>query len=394
MRSSQRSSSRDPRIDLLRGLALLSIFVDHIPDNRLADFTLHNFGFSDAAELFVFLAGYSATIAYGGVFERDGLRVGLFKVLARCLKIYGVQVFLLLLTLVTVAGWNRFFGMDPTVVAPLLRDGLKGALRGVTLKALPTYLDILPLYIVLLAIFPLVRYGMTRSVRATVAVSLGLWAAANIYHLNLPSFMEEETATPWYFNPFTWQVVFVLGAACAVWKRRETPALARPPKPLLFMCWAYLVFAFLCVDAWKLWPAPFGPAFPGLDAPFAILGNEPKSFVTPWRLLHILAFATVALTSPRLAGVARSRLLDPVAACGRQSLNIFAVGCVLALFGRLIFKTAGVTVATELLVNGAGLLGMLACAALLEWDRARPARRKTPSFPCTSPELTADVRPS
>jgi hypothetical protein len=43
------ASKRDPRIDVLRGIALLMIFVDHIPANTLGLVTLHNFGFSDAA---------------------------------------------------------------------------------------------------------------------------------------------------------------------------------------------------------------------------------------------------------------------------------------------------------------------------------------------------------
>jgi hypothetical protein len=51
-------NDRDLRIDFLRGLALLFIFIDHIPDNGLAHFTLRNFGFADAAEVFVLLAGF------------------------------------------------------------------------------------------------------------------------------------------------------------------------------------------------------------------------------------------------------------------------------------------------------------------------------------------------
>jgi hypothetical protein len=48
---------RDTRIDFFRGIALISIFIDHIPGNEFAKFTLPNFGFADAAEIFVLLAG-------------------------------------------------------------------------------------------------------------------------------------------------------------------------------------------------------------------------------------------------------------------------------------------------------------------------------------------------
>lgn len=384
---------RDPRVDLLRGLALLSIFVDHIPGNRLADYTLHNLGFSDAAELFVFLAGFSATAAYGQVFERDGTRVGLAKVAARCLKIYGVQVALLLLTLLVVAVWSRASGMSSVILGPMLKDGIRGAARGVTLEALPAYLDILPLYIVLLAGFPLIRFGLTRSIAATLTSSIALHLLANLFHWDLPSTVDPDAPTTWYFNPFTWQLVFVCGCVFAVLARRGAALVVRPPAPLILACWVYLIVAFAAVDAWKLWPLPFGPDFPGTHAPFAVFGNEPKSFVTPWRLLHVLAVAAVALTSPRFATVARWRPLKPVVACGRQSLNVFAIGCIMALFGRLIFKTYGVTVLSGTLANGLGLAAMLAGGIVLDRDkrRARLATPARPAEPCWRPEHEASA---
>jgi hypothetical protein len=66
------ANDRDLRIDFLRGLALLFIFIDHIPDNGLAHFTLRNFGFADAAEVFVLLAGFSAVLAYKRSFPGPG----------------------------------------------------------------------------------------------------------------------------------------------------------------------------------------------------------------------------------------------------------------------------------------------------------------------------------
>ncbi len=128
MPSSPAPSPRDPRVDLLRGLSLLSIFVDHIPNNVLAGVTLHNFGFSDAAELFVLLAGFSATHAYNSVFERQGFRVGLRRVVARCLHIYGVQLLLLLGTFLVVGWAERVFGFQSVIIGPMLRDGWQGAL--------------------------------------------------------------------------------------------------------------------------------------------------------------------------------------------------------------------------------------------------------------------------
>ena len=366
------SKARDSRVDLVRGLSLLFIFVDHIPYNLLSQVTLHNFGFCDAAELFVILAGFSATTAYTRVFERDGLRVGLAKVLFRCLKIYGVQVLLLMLTWVLVDEWTRYHGMQSLILGPMLRDGWRGAMRGVTLRALPAYLDILPLYIVLLATFPLIRFGMQRSASATVGASVLIYAAANVFRWNLPNVVDLADAAHWYFDPFTWQLVFVLGCWLAATTRRRLPIITSPPPLLVAACWTYALLAFLALDAWKLWPSPFGPDFSATSPTLSIFGNEPKTFVSPWRLMNVLAWTYLVLTSRRMIGLAEARVLRPVVACGRHSLDIFAVGCVLALFGRLIFRTYGVTMSTQVLVNAIGLGTMLVLGVVL--DRRRTAR--------------------
>src|SRR3954465_855279 len=76
----QSKSARDPRIDFLRGMALITIFVDHVPANPLNLLTMRNFGFADAAELFVILAGISSMMAYGKSFEREGPQPGLWRI--------------------------------------------------------------------------------------------------------------------------------------------------------------------------------------------------------------------------------------------------------------------------------------------------------------------------
>jgi hypothetical protein len=125
---------RDLRVDALRGLALIMIFIDHIPDNTLALLTLHNFGFSDAAELFVLLSGFSSMVAYGSAFDRDGVLVGLRRVYLRCLRIYLFQAMLLLVVLVMVAAWFRYFELEPAHGAPYIRSGLRGLQHGLTLQ--------------------------------------------------------------------------------------------------------------------------------------------------------------------------------------------------------------------------------------------------------------------
>lgn len=385
MPTSPAPSARDPRVDALRGLSLLSIFVDHIPKNALAEFTLHNFGFCDAAEVFVLLAGFSATHAYNTVFERRGLAVGLRRVFGRCLQIYGVQVLLLLATLLFVAQWERIYGTQSIILGPMLRDGWHGALRGVSLRALPAYLDILPLYIVLLAAFPLVKFGMARSVAATLGVSVLLYVAANVLRWNLPNIVDPADAAHWYFDPFTWQLIFVLGCALATATRQRWRLMAQPSGMARGLCGLYAVAAFVMLDAWKLWPAPFGLDLYSTSPALGIFGNEPKSFVSPWRLFNVLAWVYLVLTSPWMVRTAQWAALRPVVACGRNSLPVFALGCVLALFGRLIFRTYGVTLAAQVAVNAVGLGAMLLFGLYLDSRKAgrapRPRGEMTPDVP-------------
>src|ERR1700681_3368263 len=69
---------RDLRLDLFRGIGLWMIFLDHIPDDFVACLTLRNYGFSDAAEFFVFISGYLAGYIYGPII-RAGNFLGALK---------------------------------------------------------------------------------------------------------------------------------------------------------------------------------------------------------------------------------------------------------------------------------------------------------------------------
>jgi hypothetical protein len=365
-------SARDGRVDLLRGFALLTIFVDHIPNNGLASITLHNFGFSDAAELFVLLAGFSTATAYGRLIDHHGIKAGALKVGRRCLVIYGVHALLFLTTLALVAFWSQWSGLQSKIVGPLLHDGVWGAFRGLTLWALPTYLDILPLYIVLLAAFPLIWLGVRRSVRAALVISVIVYAVANVFHVDLPNAVDPLEPGTWYFNPFTWQLIFCLGIAGAIWTRErkvEIPAAGR------LACAGYLLFAFVAVDAWNLWPAPFGQDFAGASFPFALFGNEPKSYVTPWRLLHVIAIALLVLGSSKMTTLSTAQIARPLVSCGRHSLLVFAAGCFLALVGRLFLNTVGIGILSEAVVNGLGLTLLLVLGVALEDARLKTARR-------------------
>ena len=374
---------RDPRVDMLRGLALLTIFIDHIPYNSLSRLTLRAFGFSDAAEIFVVLAGYSALSAYGPVFERGGRLAGWRKVGRRCAVIWGAHALLLVGSVAIVLLRQRLTGRAPTLLAPLIDDGFAGMLRGLTLKALPAYLDILPLYIVLLACFPLVLFGLRRSVGATLGVSLAIYLAATWGGVNLPNRVDlRAAATVWTFNPFAWQLVFVLGAAMAQGRRTGRGWLERPPPLLKAACVTILLYGFVAVDPWHRWSD-----LALTLCPRAAFGDDWKCAAAPWRVLHGLALVTLLLQSRCFARFAALPSMAAVKACGRFSLPVFSTGCLLALLGRIAFTDFGPWPPVQLAVNGVGVATQL----LLAWRlQGRPAARPRARLAAPAvPEMSA-----
>ena len=362
---------RDARVDVLRGFALLTIFIDHIPDNVPALFTLHNVGFSDAAEIFVLLAGYASMVAYGGLFQRVGAWPTLLRIGQRCLRIYLFQAGLLLATLIIVRVWMDLTGLVPRFgVKPLLDMGLwQGLLRGLALNALPNYLDILPLYIVLLALFPIVYFGMRRGVWGVLALSATFWLAANVdHHLNLPNAAAVDDG--WYFNPFAWQFLFVIGAALAM-ALKAGDGLLPHRRWAMWAAWAYLGFALLQGGSWSGWGLP--------DLRPLAMDPPDKGHVAPLRLLDMLALTYLLFSSGTVRRLSGSRLLHALDACGRHSLEIFAAGCLAALVGRVLYRSFDAVWPLQVAVNVVGIALMLGLGLLLDARARRKAEREAAS---------------
>jgi hypothetical protein len=360
---------RDLRIDFFRGLALIFIFIDHIPDNRLANLTLRNFAFADAAELFVLLAGFSAVLAYGRTFETEGFQAGVKRTLHRAGQIYVWHIGLLLLCGFGLAA------IATAVANPMYVEAIKlnmfadqpvhALASAATLINQPNLLNILPLYVMLLLVWaPLLLWMVSRAPFVALGLSIGLWAAANVFSLNLPA---QQNPAGWVFNPFAWQVLMTIGAVTAHFSlRRPIPVIPW----LVIAAGAYAVFAFLFMAPWALIP---GLENTRLIAPDA-LGSLDRIYVPAWRLVSILALGYLALVLIS----ARSRwLTEPwavaVANCGRHSLQIFCLATVLSL-GAWVFLTeiAGNGLAPQLVVNFVGIALMLATAALLTQRKAAP----------------------
>lgn len=370
-----RPTQRDPRIDLLRGFALLTIFIDHIPGNTLGMFTLRNFGFADAAELFVILSGFSSMTAYGWLFHRDGVGSGLRRVAARCARLYLFQVGLLLATLAIVTAATAHFGLVLPDMAPFIGSGMRGVGHSLVLSALPPALDILPLYIVLLSAFPLMYLGVRLRPALTLFVSAAIWGAANV-HPGL-NFTDWLSGRGWFFNPFAWQFLFVLGVFGPVATAPYRGSLPRVPW-LSALCWGYIAFALLASAPWATW---------GISD-FRLLAFAPtdKTDFAPLRALDILALIYLALSSAGFRNLAASRGLTWLRTCGKHSLEVFSLGTILSLAGRLVFLSFGTDWRIEMTVNGAGFVLLLATTMLLETTKAkRPTPAVAPATPIAAP---------
>ncbi len=354
---------------MLRGAALLMIFIDHIPSDLLNRVTLHAYGFCDAAEVFVLLAGYSSNLAYGRGFERDGAAHTLRRIAGRCLRIYLFQIGLLLITLGVVQVWSRYTHLAPGKVAPILNAPLPGLLYAVTLRALPSYLDILPLYIVLLAAFPVIHLLLRRRLWLGLGVSCLIWVAAGLSPgLNLPNWIDGKG---WYFDPFAWQFLFTIGAALSLMSTRRdvnSAATRRNGLPhhrgLAVACAAFLLVAFFEGAPWNDWNMP------NLQL-FAMASPDKSTLAWP-RIVDILALMYLLLSSERARAVAASWWLRPLDACGRHSLEVFSTACVLALLGRLWFRSHGAGLTAQVAVNLAGFV-ILGGVGLWMERQARPA---------------------
>jgi hypothetical protein len=362
--------ARDTRIDFARGMALMMIFVDHIPANTFARFTLHSFGFADAAEVFVLIAGYSSALAFGADFRRGLYLKGTVRILARCWQLYVTHIALFLAVCGLIASFALYFDhpayLEADNFAPVFHDPSKALPLALTLTYLPAYLDILPLYIVLLLLFP----GAYRLVQLhpalALAASLILYASSKAYGWTLPNFPDHG----WFFNPFAWQLLFVVGvvaghgAACG-----RSPAR---PRWLTSFALAYVAGAFVVAAPWTQIPGLENLCLVSRD----VLGPMDKTNLSVWRLLHVLAVAYLVASfvdpqHPFLSGpVAR-----PLILCGRHSLEVFSFGIVLSFLGRFTLTEVGNEIGAEAGVTALGVLILVLTGSVLSWYASQSGSR-------------------
>src|SRR5262249_7352074 len=241
---------RDLRLDLLRGIGLWMIFLDHIPDDAIAWLTLRNYGFSHAAEFFLSISGYLAGFIYGPTVASGKFLPALKRLWLRSWQMYVAHILLFLTFTAQIARaarkWDNPMYKDEFNVANFLAhpDELIG--KALTLQYKPVDLDVLPLYIALVAVAPFVVWCLVRRPNLTLVGSIVLYIAARIFDLNLPSYPKGAT---WYFNPFAWQLLFFFGAWCGCGAVKQISSFLRS-RVVFGIAIAWILFALLIVMTW------------------------------------------------------------------------------------------------------------------------------------------------
>lgn len=367
--------TRNLTVDFFRGIALTIIFVNHMPLSDWQLYTPSRFGFSDAAETFVFLSGFVAAQAYGRSFQSAGLGAGTIRVLYRCVQIYGAHLASFFLMAVLCAVANRWT-TEPDYITRLniqffFDQTQEAMLTLFSLRYVPNMFDILPLYLVMLLWVPVV-WSLSQVHRAlALGFSVAVYAAMWTFGWELPA--DPLSDRPWYFNPFGWQFMFFNGFAFgAGWLRCPGPNRA-----LLAACLAFVACAI---------PLAHEPSFRTVEPLGSLRATlEPvldKNHLGILRWLHFLALAYLMARlfawKPQWLEARPARWIIRM---GQQSLPIFVLCTLLSYIGGILLDQIARNALTTAWINLGGLALLLAAARGLAWLDGKPWKAASPAYP-------------
>ena len=362
---------RDTRIDVIRALALITIFINHVPNNPFEMFTSKNFGFSDAAEAFVLISGVSAALAYG-------LRFGPGTALPVTLKVWrraGVLYIAQLGTTMATLGLFAFFALrfsapdllEKINIGPVIEDTPATLIGLVTFGHQLGYNNILSMYAVVLLLLPGLLLIGRFSLGWMVAASGGLWLAAGLLRIGPPNFPTEGI---WFLNPLSWQFLFVIGLAAMVHVKRGG---SLPVNRWLIGGAAFYVLLSLAWVKVPLWGVDISMGMPRL------LTGFDKTYLSVPRLLHVLSLAYLIAVLPAVSGLTRLAETNPLTVMGRHALPVFVTGTILSMAAQAFRMTHNVGFMGDIAIIALGLAAQFALAYYIEWYRSvirtsKPAR--------------------
>jgi len=364
--------ARDHRVDFLRGLALAAIFVNHVPGNLYSYVTHTNFGFSDAAEVFVMLAGLASAYAYFARFERGERWEASLKAWRRAGVLYVSHVFTTVVGIAIFCAAAIYFAkpgylddsIDYVNLKHVFEDPVRSFTGIVVMGHQLGYFNILPMYMGLLLMLPLMMWLAAKSLKLLLACSLIVWFLSGWFVIDLPNYPKEGG---WFFNPIAWQLLFVIGFILGQWQREGRRF---PYSPALFwISAAYLAIAIFWVkfDWWRFQPQlPFPRTVWDFD----------KTYVSFPRLFHVLALGYVVMMSPLGDWMRRISPANPLTAMGRHSLPVFCAGTLLSIMGTIARHEWGGGFIQDTVIVAVGLAVQMLLAVMLDARKPPPMKRE------------------
>ena len=369
---------RDLRLDFFRGLGMFIIFIAHLPGNYWTLWIPARFGFSDATEIFVFCSGMASSIAFGRVFELHGWRMGTARVAYRIWQVYWAHIGLFLVIAAMLVVFNGLELTDRNYITRLNlqhffarpEENLFGLL---TLTYVPNYFDILPMYLGILTLMPLVVALARINPGCAGALIAVLWLLANLGILALPA--EPWSEREWFFNPFAWQLVFFTGFAFIRGWIRPPPIDRRLVAAAIVVVLVTIPVAYFRIRN----QVPELGALSELLSPFTSKTNFGILRYVHFLAIAYLAWASAGQAGRRLRGSGLwGRFVTVVRRVGQQSLAVFVSSLVIAQFMGLMLDYVGPSLATMAAVNLTGFAGLVAVAYAVGWFKSEPWRAPPP----------------
>lgn len=370
------AAPRDTRLDVLRALALLMIFINHVPGQIFEQFTSKNFGFSDGAEAFVLISGISVGLAYGTKFLPGNRLATMLKAVKRAFTLYNAHMITTFVTLVLFISGAWIFHQKGLLcevnILALLMDPARGIPALLTLGHQIGYNNILPMYGALFLMLPLIMALEAKSPLLLLLISAGVWLVSGIYYIAPHTTLLEGF---WFLNPLSWQLLFVIGFIGTMHVKRGGRIPVHPV--LIALASAYVLVSFIWVTD-KLWI--LGDYLAMLGLPNVVTGFD-KTFLSLPRLLHVLALAYLIISIPSLSQLLRRSANHPLTILGRHSLSIFVAGTILAMAGQVLLYVTNKSPTVGAIYVVIGIAAQFLYAYHLEHKRLQLAGQRAQKAP-------------
>ncbi|RDJ99520.1 OpgC domain-containing protein [Paraburkholderia lacunae] len=307
---------RSIEVDFFRGIVLIVIVLDHMPGSVLSHLMLHAYALCDSAEVFVFIGGYASAAAYTRVLAGRGESAANRRFVRRCWEIYRAYLLTAVLTLLSGAILATLH-LNPPMVdltswTPFAAQPLREALDIAVLRRQPYLSSVLPMYVIFALCVPFAVPLARRSPLLALGLSLAIWALAR----PLAALLSIDDMADWAFNPFAWQLMFVLGMLCRVQPISERFHATRAARWLTWAA-AIAVLAFAILKLFVL-TQPLPGTF--------------KQNLSVDRVINFLVIAWLAAQFVRMGSIARlARRLPAVVTVGRTGLVCFVAGTLVSL---------------------------------------------------------------